>query len=99
VITIFYFAFVNFSNWFYNVLFVTNLRVVDINYRAPFHSQTTQAQLKEVQDVRYTQGGLFGIAFNYGNLFVQTAGTKQNIQLTRIPNPNIVQERIVQLLP
>lgn len=99
ILTVLYFAFIHFSSWFYNIVIVTNIRIVDVNFKAPFHTQTTQAQLQEIQDIRYTQGGLWGIIFNFGNLFIQTAGSAQNIHLKLIPNPNVVQERIVQLLP
>ncbi|PIZ44390.1 hypothetical protein CO180_01270 [candidate division WWE3 bacterium CG_4_9_14_3_um_filter_41_6] len=98
-LAIFYYAFINVVSWFFNVVLVTNIRVVDVNFQAPFHTQTTQAQLQEIQDVRYTQGGIWGIIFNFGNLYIQTAGTNQNIHLKYIPNPNIVQEHIVKLLP
>lgn len=85
--------------WFFNVLLLTNLRVIDLTYRPPFHWQITQAQLEEVQDVSFTQGGILGIIFNYGTIYLQTAGTSQNIMLSKVPQPSRVNELIVGLLP
>ena len=93
-----YYAILNFLRWYFNVLIVTDKRVIDVNFRPPFTWQTSQAQLEEIQDVRHTQGGLLGIIFNYGNIYVQTAGTRQNITINKIPNPNRVHEIIVRLL-
>lgn len=96
---IFYFALYNFLGWYFNVLVITNQRVVDFNYDPPFNRQTTQAQLEEVQDVRQTQRGTLAIAFNYGDIFIQTAGTKQNILLRKIPKPHQTHSIIVDQLP
>ncbi len=85
--------------WYFDVLIVTDKRVIDIALVPPFNWQVTQAQLEEVQDVRHTQGGIFGIIFNVGNIYIQTAGTSQNIAIYKVPKPNRVHELIIQLLP
>ncbi len=94
-----YYGIMNFMRWYFDVLIVTNKRVIDIALVPPFNWQVTQAQLEEVQDVRHTQGGIFGIIFNMGNIYIQTAGTSQNIAIYKVPKPNRVHELIIQLLP
>ena len=98
-LAIFYFAFYNFLGWYFNVLIITNQRIVDLNYDPPFNRQMTQAQLEEVQDIRHTQRGTLAIAFNFGDIFIQTAGTKQNILLRRIPKPYQTHSIIIDTLP
>ncbi|MCA9392104.1 PH domain-containing protein [candidate division WWE3 bacterium] len=96
---ILYVAFLNFLKWYFNVLIVTDQRIIDINFTPPFSWRTAQAQLEEVQDVQHTQAGILGIIFNYGDVMVQTAGTKQNIAISKVPNPNRIHELIIQNLP
>lgn len=98
-VTVFFYGFLKFLEWHFHILIVTNQRVMDFNYSLPFTVQTTQAQLQEIQDVRHTQNGIAATIFNFGKLYVQTAGTRQNIYLDSIPEPHKAHDKIVQLLP
>jgi hypothetical protein len=40
-----------------------------------------------IEDVNYTQAGFIRGLFNFGDLFVQTAGGKENIEALAIPMP------------
>ncbi|MBI2028680.1 MAG: hypothetical protein HYT07_03685 [Candidatus Levybacteria bacterium] len=84
---VFSFVFVNFLHWFYNVFIVTSERVVDIDYSDIVIHNIAVTKLSHVQDVNYTQSGFIPTLFNYGNLFVQTAGTEINFEATAVPKP------------
>jgi membrane protein YdbS with pleckstrin-like domain len=84
---IFSYIFVSFLHWFYNVFIVTSERVVDIDYSDIVVHNIAVASLSHVQDVNYTQSGFIPTFFNYGDLFVQTAGEEMNFEAFSIPKP------------
>lgn len=93
VFTLFYylillsFVFINFLDWFYNVFMVTNKRVVDIDYSNVVVHNVAVTKLSHLQDVSYTQSGFIRAIFNYGDIFVQTAGTEVNFEALKVPRP------------
>lgn len=84
---VFAYIFINFLHWFYNVFIVTSERVVDIDYSDIVIHNIAVTKLSHVQDVNYTQSGFIPTFFNYGNLFVQTAGTEINFEAPNVPKP------------
>lgn len=98
-LAVLYASFIKFTGWYFNVLIATNQRLIDLTIYPPFSWEITQAQLADIQDIRHTQGGFLGITFNYGNIFVQTAGTAQNIAINNVPDPNRIHDILIQLLP
>lgn len=84
---VFSYVFVSFLHWFYNVFLVTSERVVDIDYSDVVVHNIAVASLSHVQDVNYTQSGFISTFFNYGDLFVQTAGNERNFEAFSIPKP------------
>lgn len=84
---LFSFIFTSFLTWFYNVFIVTKKRVIDIDYSDLVIHNMAVTKLTHVQDVNYTQSGFIRSLFNYGDLFVQTAGNERNFEALKIPNP------------
>lgn len=84
---VFSYVFISFLHWFYNVFIVTSERVVDIDYSDIVVHNIAVTSLSHVQDVNYTQSGFIPTLFNYGDLFVQTAGDERNFEAFSIPHP------------
>lgn len=84
---IFSYVFISFLHWFYNVFIVTSERVVDIDYSNIVVHNIAITSLSHVQDVNYTQSGFIPTFFNYGDLFVQTAGNEKNFEALSVPKP------------
>lgn len=84
---VFSYVFISSLHWFYNVFIVTSERVVDIDYSDIVTHNIAITGLSHVQDVNYTQSGFIPTFFNYGNLFVQTAGNEVNFEAPNIPKP------------
>lgn len=59
--------------WFYNVYIVTDERVVDVDFFGLLYKNVNVAQLKNIEDVSYSQIGILSSIFNYGKVVVQTA--------------------------
>jgi len=95
---VFSYAFVNFITWFYNVLLVTEKRVVDIDYSDIVIHNIAFTKLTHVQEVNYTQAGFIRSFFNYGNVFVQTAGPETNLEGLSVPQPRRAAQIIANLI-
>ncbi len=86
-LTVFSYAFLNFLNWFYNITIITNLGVIDIDYSDLLYHDVAFTNFNLVEDVNYTKTGFFRSLFNYGDVFVQTAGGRENLEALGVPNP------------
>lgn len=84
----------NFLVWFFNVGIVTNVRLIDIDFFNLLAKEVSDADLKKVEDVTYKMNGAIRAVFNYGDVFVQTAGEEPNIEFLAIPHP----DKVVKIL-
>lgn len=91
------FVLASFVGWFFNIYIVTNERIVDIDFYYLLYKKFSQAELKKIQDIQYTSGGILAAIFNYGNVVVETAGEFPNINFELVPYPEKVVETIREL--
>ncbi len=91
---VFAYIFISFLTWFYNISFVTNKRIVDIDFSDLVYKNIAATKLSLVQDVSYSQIGVIRSLFNYGDVLVQTAGAVDNFDLLAVPQP----EKVVQII-
>ena len=87
-LTIFAYAFINFMKWFYNILIITNLGIVDLDYSGLLYHDVAFTKLNLIEDVNYIKTGFLRSLFNFGDVFIQTAGGKENLEGIGIPNPS-----------
>ena len=95
---IFSFIWFSFLNWFFNVGIVTNKRVIDVDFHSILYKEVTTARLDKIEDITVKSGGYFESLFDFGTVFVQTAGTEANVEFADIPFPSKVIESINKLL-
>ncbi len=88
------FVIASFIHWFFNIYIVTNERLVDIDFLHLLYKRFTQAELTRVQEISYTTGVIVATFFNYGTVFVQTAGDMPNLEFDGVPNP----EKVVAII-
>ncbi len=91
-------AMFTFLKWFYNVNIITDQRVVDIDIKALFTYQATEARLDKIEDITAKQVGMLSNFFNIGTVYIQTAGSKAEIEFDDIANPKEVQDILSDLL-
>lgn len=85
-------------NYIDDALILTTQRVVDLDRLFfIFAESRNEALYNKIQDVRVTQS-LLGRILNYGTIYVETAGRSQNIEMSLIPDPLRVQDRIFALM-
>ncbi len=92
------FALESFLMWYFNVLLLTNRRVVDIDFWGLLHKSVAETTLSHVQDVTHEVGGFWRTVFNFGHVYVQTAAEVPRIEFRDVPRPNIVHKKIVELI-
>jgi membrane protein YdbS with pleckstrin-like domain len=98
IIFIFSYFWLNFLNWFFNVGVITSKRIIDIDFHGVIYKEVTEARLNRVEDITSKSGGYFQSFFDYGNVFIQTAGNEANIEFLNIPYPSQVVTKINELL-
>jgi len=84
---IFGFVLLRFTLWYFHVGIITNKRIKDIDIHGVLYRDVSETRLNLVQDVNFVQHGFIPSLFNYGDVFVQTAGTEPNIEFDKAPRP------------
>jgi len=84
------YALEGFLSWYFNVYFVTTMRIVDINFHNLVNKKVSDAEVTKIQDVSYTSGGFLGAMFNFGNVLIQTAADIQEFKFATVPSPDKV---------
>lgn len=83
--------------YYLNFQIVTNERIVDMTQKNLLHHTTSELHLGRLQDVTAEIKGVFGTFFDYGNVYVQTAGEQARFQFDNIPDPQNVAKLILDL--
>lgn len=86
-----------FLSWYFNVFIITDERIIDIDFISLTYRRITEAQIEKIQDVTYKVGGLLHNLFDYGSVYIQTAGPSPEIEFQQIPKPHIV-AKVLNLL-
>jgi len=84
------FIFIKFITWYFNVSLITNERIIDIDFSDIIYKNLASTTLSLVQDVSYSQTGVFRTFFHYGDVLVQTAGESTNFDFDAVPQPENV---------
>jgi hypothetical protein len=90
----FAFAFQHFLNWYFNIYIVTDRRIVDMDFFQLLYKKVSSAHLENIEDITFTIGGVSQVLFHYGDIHIQTAGTENNFEFLKVPNPNVVKQII-----
>jgi len=91
-------AFQQFLAWNFNIYILTDKRIVDIDFFGLFHRTVSQTPLTNIQDVTYTKAGIAANFFDFGDLYLQTAGTAANFEFYCVPDPEGRQRQILELI-
>lgn len=95
---LFSYIFLNVVSWLFNVGIVTDERIVDIDYAMILNKEVTGTSIEDVTDVTAHTTGFVRSFFQYGDVFVQTAGRTQNIDFIAVPLPGEVVSIINRLM-
>jgi len=81
--------------WSNGVFIVTNERVIEIEQHSLFHREIGEAELEKIQEVTTDIKGFTKTFLGYGDVDIQTASAKNEMELRNIPSPYDVQQIIV----
>lgn len=87
-----------FLKWYYSVAIITDQRIVDVDFDNVLYHSYAEAQLEKIEDVTHRVAGFMGSVFDYGDVFVQTAGATNEFEFLKIPRPRDVQDVLLDLL-
>jgi hypothetical protein len=83
--------------YYLTIHIVTNERIVDIDQAGVMHHTISELHLDQIQDVTAEVHGLPENLFDYGDVYIQTAGETQRFMFNKIPNPTKVTKLILDL--
>ncbi len=95
---IFTYIFISYLNWYFNVYILTDRRVIDIDFYNLLYKEVSSCDIDKIQDVTYQVSGVFKIFFDYGTVFIQTAGEEKNLEFEMIPRPALVVKKLTELI-
>jgi len=101
-----FFVIQNFILWFFNVYIVTTERLVDVDFFGLLYKNINVTHIGNVEDINYSQRGLFASIFNMGDVIAQTASEQRtddkaersSFTFGMISNPDLVVKIISQLM-
>jgi len=97
-LVIFGFVLTKFTLWYFHVSVVTNKRIIDVDIHGILLKDVAETRLNQVQDVNYKQIGFIPSLFNFGDVFIQTAGANPNIEFDKAPEPAKIARIIADMI-
>ncbi|MFH1099018.1 MAG: PH domain-containing protein [Candidatus Uhrbacteria bacterium] len=91
------FAFTMFLDYELDMWVVTNDRFVNIEQQGLFARTISELDLWRVQDVTSEVKGILPTFFNYGDVYVQTAGAVERFVLEQVPHPHDIRKLILDM--
>lgn len=88
---------VGYLTWYYDLVIATTKRVVDMDFANILNMRWSEARLNKIEDVTVGASGFLSALFDMGNLFLQTAGSKDEFEIRNVPKPLKVQSIIMEL--
>lgn len=89
--------FKNFVDWYFDIYFVTNERVMDVIFK-PFASyQIEEIPLDSIESVREKTPGVLAAIFNFGNITITTEANDRSMVFPYISRPTKVRDIISDL--
>lgn len=92
------FFFFSFIDYYLDVWIITSERIIDIEQRGFFSRVISEHKLFRIQDVTSEVHGFWQTLIHFGDVHVQTAGTKQRFHFDEIPYPEKVRDIIIKLV-
>lgn len=96
-LSLFGYALMSFLLWFFDVDLVTNRRLIDIKFPYLLSKEETATRITQLEDITFRRTGFIRTTFNFGDVYIQTAGARQNINFMDVPEPAGVVKKILEV--
>lgn len=88
--------FTRWTDYYFDIWIITNWRIIDVDLQGLFKIDVaTLLDLDHIQDITTQSDGIVANILNFGNIEIQTAGTKREFTFDDAPNPRSV-ERVIR---
>lgn len=94
----FSFALVEFLLWYFTISLVTTERIVDIDLKNLLLKDISETRISKIEDVTAQTGGFIRSLFDFGDVYIQTAGSAVNFEFLGVPHPQDVVRIINQIM-
>ncbi|MDX9893764.1 MAG: PH domain-containing protein [Patescibacteria group bacterium] len=92
------FIFQSFVDYYLDIWIVTSHRIINIEQKGLFFRTVSEQNLYRVQDVTSELKGFFSTMFDYGTVYIQTAGEEVRFIFRQVPHPYQVAEKIGKIV-
>lgn len=89
-------GFVIWTDYFLDVLLVTNKRIINIEQKGLFSRETASLRLDKIQDITIDISGILATFLSFGNIRVQTAGEQEEFMIRFIRDPESLKAIILK---
>jgi uncharacterized membrane protein YdbT with pleckstrin-like domain len=96
-LSIWLFFYTNFVDYYLDMWIITNDRLIDIRQEALFSRTIAELDLYKIQDITSEVKGIIPTIFNYGKIYIQTAGEQERFALINVPDPHNLRKKIADL--
>lgn len=86
-IIIWLYIFIIWIDFYFDVWVITDSRIVNIEQKALFMRHTSELKFSKIQDVSIEIDGFIPTILNFGDVHIQTAGTRGRFLFHKVPNP------------
>ena len=90
-------SFMKFLDWYFNIYIITNERILDFDFNPFAYHKISEASLDSIEDATQESIGMLPMFFNYGDVYIQTAGQRREFDFTSVSSPSWVRDKIMDL--
>lgn len=90
-------AYIVFILHYLNIHIVSEDRIVDIDQTGLLYREVSELNIETIEDVSSQKKGLLGNIFNYGTVYVQTAGAVERFEFDNVAHPDKITTIILHL--
>jgi hypothetical protein len=96
-ILVWIFMFFVWIDYYFDVWIITDERIVNIEQKGLFSRAVSELEFSKIQDVSTDVKGVIPTVLNFGEVYVQTAGTAGKFVFHKIPDPYHIKAIIMNL--
>jgi len=82
------------ADWYFDAFLITNLGVIDLDWRGIFDKSTTRVSFDDLVGITYEKRGFWASVFNFGHFIIQNDGNSE-IDLPNAINPQRAEKEVL----
>jgi membrane protein YdbS with pleckstrin-like domain len=84
--------------WFHTIYILTNHRVVGVEQQKLLLRQVAEVPLENIQNITHIKKGVGQNMFDFGDLQIQTSGSKVAMEVVNVDGPLETQQKIIDAM-